>query len=501
MKNDPRIKFNKYFFVKKQDLDKESFFNISLISDLPLFIDPFHLFYNPNKDYQKLHKGIIDYLAFLKGVSAQYNGVKIPEKVISAYYRFPEVKQNWFGFSYIGNEGRGLGKKFAAALNENFNELFNDFGSGKKSYHLEKLTLIADRVGKDSISDFTTNLIHGFLAHKTEEFTKKYIDKSKTGNFTIKRAEFDHTNQVWKPRVYTLPKYNGDYVLLTPKDLLTKNDTWINKSDFINEFEEIPVAMSNDALREQLSRYFNQKLKEHEKTRLNKKTKKAEGYQTQETRGKAVIETVRKFPQTIDVYIKIKEDKGDQAKVLSEGYVSETEIFFENQFSNFAQSVDTSKKKPTSYQEAYDRALYFKECVELHDNYKNLYDGDKPANEDWIQRMFWFVWYGSESDMNREPANGLGEPDFIASQGRKDKTIVEFKLASSSSLEKNILKQLEKYKEVNKTDKGIWLIVFFTFEEHQKVLDILKKHKLEDDKNYILVDARKDNKITASKIK
>jgi len=502
MKSDPRIKFSRYFSVKKSDLDNEGFFNISLISDLPLFIDPFHLFYNPDKSYQKLHKGIIDYLSFLKTLSARYSASKVPESVINAYYRFPEVKQNWFGFSYIGNDGHGLGKKFAKALNANFNELFTDFGSGKKSYHLEKLTLIAERVGKDSISDFTTNLIHGFLAEKTEEFAKKYIDKSKTGSFTIKRAEFDYTTQVWKPKTYTLPKYNGDYVLLTPKNLLTKNDTWINKSDFINDFAEIPLAMSNEVLREQFSRYFNQKLREHEKTRLNKETNKPEGYQTQETRGEAVIETVRKFPQTIDVYIKIKEDKGDQAKVLSEGYVSETEIFFENQFSNFAQNVDTTdKKKPTSYQEAYDRALYFKECVELHDNYKNLYDGDKPANEDWIQRMFWFVWYGSESDLNREPANGLGEPDFTASQGRKDKTIVEFKLASSSSLEKNILKQLEKYKEVNKTDKGIWVIVFFTFEEHQKVLDILKKHKLEDDKNYILVDARKDNKTTASKIK
>ena len=60
MTDDPRIKFNKYFSVKKGDLDKEGFFNISLISDLPLFIDPFHLFYNTNKDYQKLHKGIID---------------------------------------------------------------------------------------------------------------------------------------------------------------------------------------------------------------------------------------------------------------------------------------------------------------------------------------------------------------------------------------------------------------------------------------------------------
>jgi hypothetical protein len=50
--------------------------------------------------------------------------------------------------------------------------------------------------------------------------------------------------------------------------------------------------------------------------------------------------------------------------------------------------------------------------------------------------MFWFVWYGSETDLNSEPANGLGESDFIASHSRKDKTIVEFKLASSNSLEK-----------------------------------------------------------------
>jgi len=122
-----------------------------------------------------------------------------------------------------------LGPKFARALNSNFSELFNDFGSGKKSYHLEKLTLIADRVGKDAISDFTTNLIHGFLAQKTEDFTKKYIDNNKTGDFIIKRAEFDHTNQVWKPKIFTLPKYKGDYVLLTPKNPLTKNDTWTNK--------------------------------------------------------------------------------------------------------------------------------------------------------------------------------------------------------------------------------------------------------------------------------
>jgi hypothetical protein len=36
--------------------------------------------------------------------------------------------------------------------------------------------------------------------------------------------------------------------------------------------------------------------------------------------------------------------------------MSETKVFFENQFSSFAQNVDTAdKKKPTSYQEAHAR--------------------------------------------------------------------------------------------------------------------------------------------------
>lgn len=60
--------------------------------------------------------------------------------------------------------------------------------------------------------------------------------------------------------------------------------------------------------------------------------------------------------------------------------------------------------------------------------------------------MFWLTWFNPISDVNREPSNGLGKVDFTASQGRKDKTLVEFKLANSGTLEANLLKQLEKYK-------------------------------------------------------
>ncbi len=144
-KKDSRVSFSAYFNVKKADLKTANFFNISLISDVPLFIDPFHLFYSDNKDYEALHDEIIRYLSFLRDHSVRKRGGTLNKADLDLYYRFPEVKQNWFGYSCVGNQGRGLGKTFADALNDNFYKLFKTGTPG----HLEKLTLVADRVGKD----------------------------------------------------------------------------------------------------------------------------------------------------------------------------------------------------------------------------------------------------------------------------------------------------------------------------------------------------------------
>ena len=42
---------------------------------------------------------------------------------------FGEIEQNWLGFSLVGNAGRGLGPKFATALNRNLNTVFSSFGT------------------------------------------------------------------------------------------------------------------------------------------------------------------------------------------------------------------------------------------------------------------------------------------------------------------------------------------------------------------------------------
>lgn len=492
----PRVSFTEYFGVSKTALKKADFFNISLISDLPLFIDPFHLFYSDKPEYKKLHDEIIKYLVFLRQHSIEKNGSALTTGELNAYYRFPEVKQNWLGYAVIGNEGHGLGLKFATELNNNFYKLFRTSPPG----HLEKLTLVAEGVGKDSISDFSTNLIHAYLAEVTQAFALKHIDKSKIGRFTIKKAEFDYTTKSWKPKTFSLPKLDNDYVVLTPRDLLTKEDTWINRTDLIDDFAEIPPAVSNQELRLQLINYFNQKLKEHREEKMSKKTGKVSLKVTAKSRKLAARDTIREFPITLDVYIGLKEARGDQAEKISQGYVTETEVFKDEQYDTFVNSIDLNLHKPQTLEEARNRANYFKHCIEEKDLYKNLYkeDGITPASEDWIQRLFWFVWYGTPSAVNREPKNGLGEPDYVASRGAKDQSLIEFKLASSKTLEKNLLNQLEAYKKPNNTKQGIWVILVFTDDEYQKVQLLMQKHDLKVE-DYIIVDARKNNKIAPSK--
>ena len=64
------IYFSDFFEVDKETLESYGAFNVSLVNDLPLFIDPFLLFDSTNSVYQGLHEQIIGYLKFLRDVSA-----------------------------------------------------------------------------------------------------------------------------------------------------------------------------------------------------------------------------------------------------------------------------------------------------------------------------------------------------------------------------------------------------------------------------------------------
>lgn len=483
-----RIYFSDLFGVSKDIVEAEGFFNISLLNDLPLFIDPFLIFCSENAEYQELHIEIIKYMVFLRDYSIQH---PIPSKeMLESLYRFPEVKQNYLGFCEDGNSGSGLGNDFAMALHTGLKEIFADFGEEKitKSPHLEKLCLIKERVGKDNISDFATNLIKHYLLQLTQDFTKKYIDPSLCKVFeNIPRVIFDYDIGVWKRGTYYLPCFNDNYVLLTPSDMLVRAETWINKGDLYRNVPYLGTSLPDAVLRYQVNEYFH--------GFLSKKP-------TRQEKATAAQRTVVQFPQLIDYYIREKEDNEEGAMRESVHEVGSVRQVFVEQLQSLVHQLKTQtdfyKIPLNSYQEALERVRYLKHVIENCDGYRWFYDGDEPIRrESDLHIMYKLVCYDTISDVNSEVNNGRGPVDFKFSRGRKDSTLVEFKL--TRTLKKNLEKQVEVYRDANNTDKAIKAILFFTEEEEKKTISILNELGLSGKPGIVTIDARRDNKPAASK--
>ncbi|MDD4981544.1 MAG: hypothetical protein PHS12_02130 [Candidatus Omnitrophica bacterium] len=499
------VYFSDFFNVRQDVIEKYGAFNISLINDLPLFVDPFLLFNSEKQEYQNLHSAILRYVAFLRDQSIAKN---INDGLLKSWYCFPEVKQTWLGYSEVGNGGRGPGIEFARALNDNLNGIFSGFDRNtiSRSSHLEKLCLIKENTGRDSISDFVINLIKGYLLEYTQSFARQYIYKSLLYEFTVRHVTFNYNTSTWNSGKFLLPFINvsnveKDYVLLTPKDLLTKDDTWINRPDLVNRFDDIVLSVSNQQLRSELNFYFSQNLPKPEYTKKGKeKVPKKHDIVT------AVNAVIRKYPELLDHYIKFKEDHGDEARSISEEKVEEIHNLFVADLSDFierlSQQTKFYNKGIYTLAESYDRVLFLKDFIENKDGYRIFYrKNDVIRKEADLQIMYRLTWFATFSDVTREANEGRGPVDFKISRGAKDKTLVEFKLASNSKLRQNLENQVEVYKKAHDTDKAIKVIIFFSLDEEAKVKKILEELDLVNEKYVILIDARKDNKISASKVK
>ncbi len=456
--------FADVFKVKPKTIERYGAFNISLVSDLPLFIDPFLLFNSKKRRYRQLHDRIIEYLAFLRDTLSS-------------------------------NKGSGLGKKFAVALHSNLNRIFSDFGNEQitRGSHLEKLCLIREGVGRDNISDFTSNLIREFLLGYTQTFAQKHLPEEMRKIVTVPRVLFNYDTEVWESRKFDLPYFAGDYVLLTPIDILTKDDTWINKKDLLAEFENIPDAIPNAALRAQVNNYFLKRLPRSRRADPKKKDI-----------DKAAFKTLQRFPELIDVFIKYKEDDGDKAVSVSQKKVALSKQLYVEQFRRLVdlleQKSDFYSMRGDTYQESHARIAFLKDVIENKGGHEIFYIKGKPIKkEDDVHVLYRLTWYATSSDVSREVNDGRGPADFKISRGSEDKTVVEFKLARNSRLKANLEKQVEIYKKASDARRAIKVIIYFRRVELLRVQRILKELKLENDEDIVLIDARKDNKPSASR--
>ncbi len=487
-----KLFFSDYFGVKRDIIETYGAVDISLISDIPLFIDPFLIFSSQKDEYQQLHKQILNYLFFLKSKStSDYNLGEL-----RAWFKFSEVKQNWLGYSSDANEGRGLWLDFARKLNKNLYKILKGFGMEliTKSPHLEKLCLIENGVGRDKISDFTTNLIKNYLLEYTQEFTVKYLKPEQIMKRSVDRAVFDNKLSKWMPRKYQLPKFKNDYILLTPEDILTKNDVWINKNDLSQRLQFLPNAVEDEQLRAEINNYIGSILTANPTDKEYKE---------------AVRKALVKYPILIDVYIKQQEENADQAVIVSKAEVEDVKLIFNRgaeQAVNSLERLNFYTLPDNSFSEAFEKVIILKKFIEA-DGYKLFYNVEGKLiseREDDLHLLYKLIWRADKLkkvDVNPETDHGRGPVDFAVSKGAADKTLVEFKIGSNTKLKKNLSNQVEVYKNAdvaNNDSKKLYTITYFSREDYARVVEILKELKIVDEEWVVLIDARRDNKPSGS---
>ena len=488
---DVKIYFSDYFDVSSNILEEYGAINISLINDIPLFIDPFLLFNSEDPKLREIHDEMISYLKFIQ-MEAEENKSRT-RGMLKAWFMFSEIKQTWLGLSLSGNSGRGLGFDFANSLFDGLSTILKSFGNETltKSSHMEKLCLICPRVGKDKISDFTTNFALKYLLEYTETFARKYLNSSYCRVFSVPRVYFDYKFQKWVTKDYYLPVFENDYVILTPKCILTRDDTFINRRDMFDNLSSIAPSVDDETIRFELDNYISNMLVDADKDTSRNDKEKA---------GEILI---RKHPEIIDYYLKYKEDHEKEATSISCEQVNQVELLFNTQLKKLVDILKITTgfyaSIPNAYEESLTRLYYLKHVIEDKDGYRFFYVDNKPIRREIdLQLMFKLVWCGTIYDVNSEVNNGRGPVDFKISSGKNNSALVEFKLASNAKLKQNLEKQIEIYKKASDTTNSIKAIIYFTESEYKRINKVLSELGLNGSRDVVLIDARKDNKQSAS---
>lgn len=483
-----KIYFSEVFNVDHSVVEEYGALDISLVCDNPAFVDPFLIFANPK--YSELHVLIIKYLEYLRDLSIKSNGKELDSGTFKQYYKFPEVKQAWLGYSVDGNGGLGLGIDFATSLHRNLNKIFANFGKEKitEAAHMEKLCLIEEGVGVDKISDFTLNLIKKFLLEYTQEFASQYIDAEFVMNFAINKVTFDFKTGIWSGARYALPfiEIHGkkEFVLLVPKEMLTKHETWISRNNFLESDSEVFHSITNDELRAKFNKFFHDNLL----VKYSKRKKPQTDF-SKKSRKTAMAKAVLEYPEVLDYYIKAKEQEKEAALGQHVAKPEEINFFFDTSTIQ-SKLKDFPFKEMTSVDDCVARISFFKQTLESNSKSLNITEGVR-LQEKQLQLLFKMTTYGSMFDYNSEVNNGRGPIDFIVSYGSQDKVGLELKLASNSKLKQNLQNQGDVYKSDSNLRLVIKVIFYFNDKERERIGKVLTELKLEeDDREIFLIDCR-----------
>lgn len=201
------MKISSYFKLKKTQAELD-FVNVDPQRDIPLFVDPYALEIKSDEWSETCADDIRSF--FTAVVNSLRNDRPHAETLMSQLH---EAKETFLGLSKGTPKGSGVGDFQACQL---LDKLANSraVASGVLS-DLAEAELFVEGIGRDRISDLTTNIIRGRLIEYTQAQCALHgIPLSKNRSVG---PVWDPSNERWAQGYHDLPVAHGKTVILVPK--------------------------------------------------------------------------------------------------------------------------------------------------------------------------------------------------------------------------------------------------------------------------------------------
>lgn len=464
----------------------DDWFDPTLHTDTPLFVDPFLMFDEKAAPWSNAEQALVQFFNEVMLRIAGGRGGSVKEQVIAAsMLSFPEPAAFCLGYgdkTILGSgSGSGMGKSMLKAGNDAISAGINnisDFG---------ELLLFGAGMGSDRISDLVCNVLLPDLINYTQGVAKRH--GLALTQFLVPHAGYDFARHRWRDVRVQLPQnpcWTKTPVLLVPERFL---DDLPGLDD--DEFWDWVYDSHNEQLRTDLGILIADKLNRHQIIALAKRRSTLRAKY-----GPMYADALRKNPP-------IAYDTQNDPKLLVTPKRAAVDFS--------AQSTVEPPSSPSDFIDyIFSLAEDFKRLVEDSGLWRALWNGNQAMKEALAQQLFrasvTAICKDRNIDVSPEANAGVGPVDFKFSQGWERRSIVELKLASSSSFLNNVQEQPPAYMRAEGISCGVILVIQYedvhcSDEFISKANEAVKKVADERSVDYriVFVDARQ--KKSASKRK
>lgn len=438
------MKFSDAYSIKRTA--KDDWFDVLLSTDTRLFVDPFRIYVDSDKRWQKAHDRLV---AFFNIVLKQVARAGKDEnsahwKAAQRLLRFPEPSEFCLGFGDTplgAGTGEGLQSGVLYAARETI-----QLGITAVE-HFEELALFEEGIGADRISDIVCNVLkHEFIVYTQDVVNRHQIP---TTEIAVPHASWNEKFETWVDDKVHLPlnPFTGKAVLLTPARFLRKLPT-VEPADFWN------WSWTNE--NEQIRGQFNYDLGKN----VDAKTI-ARFARVNAELAKRYVASLEKTPKP--PYDLEKDPAGDVSWYPHGLLVAEALAYKDlpkeaKQFCDWVESLLND----------------FAHNIGEQDGWRILWDEntDKPRNERYAQALLrtvlWQICKANDIDFTGEPNAGRGPCDFKFSKGWVRRALTEVKPTNNSRYWHGLTEQTPQYMKSEQIHCGFFLSIGFGDKDFEK---------------------------------